>query len=83
MCKDCKGITLIKGEDGVGIVNIANNPNGTITVLLSNGTSYTTTSLMGPAGAAGPQGAKKSGAGPNTELICGVKDIVVAVGLKT
>lgn len=57
MCKDCKGITLIKGEDGVGIVNIANNPNGTITVLLSNGTSYTTTSLMGPAGAAGAQGA--------------------------
>lgn len=56
MCKDCKGITLIKGEDGVGIVNIANNPNGTITVLLSNGTSYTTTSLMGPAGATGAAG---------------------------
>jgi hypothetical protein len=46
MCKDCKGITLLKGENGVGIVSITDNNDGTFTILLSNGTTYT--SSKGP-----------------------------------
>jgi hypothetical protein len=53
MCKDCKGITLLKGENGVGIVSITDNNNGTFTILLSNGTTYTSSNLTGAQGSYG------------------------------
>ena len=52
-CKDCKSITLLRGTDGVGIVSITGNEDGTFTILLSNGTTFTTQDLTGPQG---PQG---------------------------
>lgn len=65
-CKDCKSITLLKGTDGVGIVSITDNNNGTFTILLSNGTTFTTQDLTGPQGPEGPAGA--DGIGFNTPL---------------
>jgi len=45
-CKDCKGITLLSGNDGVGIVSITyNEVNNTIIVLYTDGTSYTSPSI--------------------------------------
>lgn len=44
------------GVDGVGIVSTVNNGNGTYTFNYSDGSSFTTADLTGPAGAAGPQG---------------------------
>jgi hypothetical protein len=44
------------GTDGVGIENIVNNGDGTFTVNLSNGESYTTDNLTGPQGPQGIQG---------------------------
>ena len=49
-CKDCKGITLLKGSDGVGIVSITDNGNGTFTILLSNGNTFVSPNYTGPAG---------------------------------
>lgn len=57
MCKDCKGITLLKGENGVGIVSVTDNNDGTFTILLSNGTTYTSSNLTGAQGPAGTNGA--------------------------
>jgi hypothetical protein len=55
-CKDCKSITLLKGTDGVGIVSITDNGDGTFTILLSNGTTFTTQDLTGPQGPQGDPG---------------------------
>lgn len=45
-CKDCKGITLLTGNDGKGIVSITyNEETHTITVLYTDGTSYTSPSV--------------------------------------
>lgn len=45
-CKDCKGITLLSGTDGRGIVSITyNEVTHTITVLYTDGTSYTSPSV--------------------------------------
>ena len=52
-CKDCKSITLLRGTDGVGIVSITSNEDGTLTILLSNGSTFVTQDLTGPMG---PQG---------------------------
>jgi len=41
------------GADGIGIENIVNNGNGTFTVNLTNGESYTTDNLTGPPGLPG------------------------------
>lgn len=45
-CKDCKGITLLTGNDGKGIVSITyNEETHAITVLYTDGTSYTSPSV--------------------------------------
>lgn len=44
------------GTDGVGVENIVNNGDGTFTVNLTNGESYTTDDLTGPQGPQGVQG---------------------------
>lgn len=49
-CKDCKGITLLKGSDGVGIVSITDNGNGTFTILLSNGNTFVSPNYQGDPG---------------------------------
>ena len=55
-CSNCNGITLFSGTDGVGITSITNNNNGTFTILLSNGTTWTSGDLTGPQGATGNAG---------------------------
>jgi hypothetical protein len=45
-----------KGENGVGIESVVNNADGTITVDLTNGESYTSDDLTGPQGPQGVQG---------------------------
>lgn len=55
-CKDCQGITLLKGTDGVGIVSITAQEDGTFVFLYSDGTTYTSPDLTGPQGPEGPQG---------------------------
>jgi len=55
-CNDCNGITLLQGQNGVGIIATVNNGDGTYTFTYSDGTTFTTSDLTGPAGAAGPQG---------------------------
>lgn len=52
-CKDCKGITLLKGT---GIESITNNGDGTFTILLTNGETHITDDFTGPQGIQGPQG---------------------------
>lgn len=55
-CKDCKGITLLTGTDGRGIVQTIDNGDGTFTFVYSDGTVFTTSDLTGPIGPEGPQG---------------------------
>src|SRR5512136_986457 len=55
-CGSAKGAQAEKGEDGVGIQEIVNNPNGTITFVLTNGESYTSDDLTGPQGEKGDKG---------------------------
>ena len=55
-CKDCQGITLLKGTDGVGIVSITAQEDGTFVFLYSDGTTYTSPDLTGPQGIQGIQG---------------------------
>ncbi len=43
--------------DGVGIQDVVSNDNGTITITLTNGSTYTTDNLTGPQGPQGIQGA--------------------------
>lgn len=52
-CQDCNGITLLKGNDGRGIVSITDNNNGTLTILYTDGTFYVTPDFTGPTGATG------------------------------
>lgn len=66
-CKDCQGITLLKGTDGVGIVSITAQEDGTFIYLYTDGTTYTSPDLTGPQGPPG-----------NSEIdIIGEDDIVV------
>ena len=46
----------VNGANGVGITAVNINEDKTITLILSNGRSYTTPSLEGPQGVQGPQG---------------------------
>ncbi len=50
-----------KGADGVGIQSIANNTDGTLTIYLTNGQSYTTGDLTGPQGEKGDTGLAGAG----------------------
>jgi len=50
-----------KGADGVGIQSIANNTDGTLTIYLTNGQSYTTGDLTGPQGDKGDTGLAGAG----------------------
>ncbi len=59
-CTNCNEITLFTGNDGIGIVSITENGDGTITILFSDGTTWTSSSLIGPEGPAGPQGPQGS-----------------------
>lgn len=55
-CKDCKGITLLKGSDGRGIVSITDNGDGSLTFLYTDGTTYISPDFEGPQGIQGIQG---------------------------
>lgn len=46
----------LKGDDGVGIDNVVLNPNYTLTIHLTDGTSYTTESIRGSKGEDGNDG---------------------------
>lgn len=52
-CGNCDEVTLFSGSDGVGIVSITDNNNGTFTILMSDGTTWTSDDLTGPAGTNG------------------------------
>jgi hypothetical protein len=49
----CNGAQGAQGPQGVGITSTVDNLNGTFTLFYSDGSSYTTSSLIGPAGASG------------------------------
>ena len=49
-CKDCKDVTLFKGSDGVGIQVITNNNDGTFTLFLTDGSTFTTPDFTGAPG---------------------------------
>lgn len=58
-CTGAKGEAGPKGDvgaDGVGVEDIVSNGDGTFTVNLTNGESYTTDNLTGPVGPQGAQG---------------------------
>jgi hypothetical protein len=55
-CTGAKGEPMEKGEDGVGIQEIVNNLDGTITFVLTNGDSYTSDYVTGPQGEKGDKG---------------------------
>lgn len=56
-CANCDGITLFEGTDGNGIVNTSyNSGTGVLTIYYSDGTTYSTTSLIGATGPAGAPG---------------------------
>ena len=55
-CAGAKGEQGEAGADGVGVQSIANNTDGTITIYLTNGQSYTTGDLTGPQGDTGLPG---------------------------
>lgn len=47
MCQDnCSGITVFKGTDGVGISQIIDNGDGSITIYYTNGTTFTTSATF-------------------------------------
>ena len=97
-CKDCQGITLLKGNDGKGIVSITYNGEGTFTYLYTDGSTYTspdisgtdgtngTNGAPGPTGPTGPQG--PAGICPceqvyhSTERL-GIDSVVISPGLST
>jgi hypothetical protein len=56
-CANCDGITLFEGTDGNGIINTSyNSGTGVLTIYYTDGTTYSTTSLIGATGPAGPAG---------------------------
>jgi len=64
------------GADGVGIQNVVNNANGTITISLTDGHNYTTDDLTGPQGPQGATGAQ----GPRGAQGVPGPNMVVAMG---
>jgi len=65
-CKDCQGITLLKGTDGRGIVSITAQEDGTFIYLYTDGTTYTSPDLTGPQGIQGKQGIQGDQGDPGT-----------------
>ena len=57
------------GTDGVGVENIVNNGDGTFTVNLTSGESYTTDNLTGPQGIQGIQGEKGDAGLPGVGIV--------------
>ncbi len=56
-CANCDGITLFEGTDGTGIASTSyNSGTGVLTIYYTDGTTYSTTSLIGPAGPTGAAG---------------------------
>lgn len=51
-----RGANGADGDDGVGIASVVLNQDYTLTITLTNGTSYTTTSIRGEIGPQGPSG---------------------------
>ena len=51
-CNDCNDVTLLAGNDGVGIETVVDNGNGTFTFFFTDGSTFTTPDLTGPSGAA-------------------------------
>jgi len=51
-CKNCSDITLLSGTDGVGIQTIVDNGDGTFTIFMTNGTTFTSANLTGSAATA-------------------------------
>lgn len=56
-CENCGGLTLLQGTNGIGIVSITDNGDGTLTILYTDGNIYVTPDFTGPTGAAGNNGA--------------------------
>lgn len=79
-CNECNGLTLFPGQDGVGILSITDNGNGTFTFLLTNGTTFTTSDLTGPQGPVGPQGPTGATGATGTVLVTSIHDAGGAIG---
>ena len=60
------------GEDGVGIASVVLNNDYTLTINFTDGTSTTTSSIRGPQGATGPQGAAFTYADFTPEQLAGL-----------
>lgn len=48
-CKNCSDVTLLSGNDGNGIQTIVDNGDGTFTIFMTNGTTFTSANLTGAA----------------------------------
>jgi hypothetical protein len=61
-CANCDGITLFEGTDGTGIASTSyNSSTGVLTIYYTDGTTFSTTSIIGPAGPTGAAGACNCG----------------------
>lgn len=47
-CKNCSDVTLLSGNDGNGIQTIVDNGDGTFTIFMTDGTTFTSANLTGP-----------------------------------
>lgn len=75
-CKDCKDVTLFKGSDGVGIQVITNNNDGTFTIFLTDGSTFTTPDFTGAPGQGTFKAVLESNGADDT-------DFVISFGLLT
>jgi collagen type VII alpha len=57
-CAGEEGEQGLQGEAGVGIEDVVSNADGTVTITMTNGETYTTGSLTGPQGPKGDTGAQ-------------------------
>ena len=48
-CKNCSDVTLLSGSDGNGIQTIVDNGDGTFTIFMTDGTTFTSANLTGSA----------------------------------
>ena len=56
-CANCDGITLFEGTDGTGIASTSyNSETGVLTIYYTDGTTFSTTSIIGSAGPTGAAG---------------------------
>jgi hypothetical protein len=84
-CAGAKGEQGEKGADGVGIQSIANNTDGTLTIYLTNGQSYTTGNLGGSQGEKGDTGAAGAKGDTGDQGLQGIQgppgpNMIVAMG---